>query len=191
MGEELEHYSPSGFIERALHKVKMQSNVILELNLPASLYFRAEILCEDIQDLSGIEFTHRHLLNILFHDFLVYVQKNPNPKELYHLLLQRNPVPAPIKPMKLIHDGQELLLDVPKKVIQSPTTSKMKTLRYEVKRKLALRGEVVLADIAEIYPQHPFTLEKVLEILYIDFIDKFKKGEKKDAIVNILDYLES
>jgi hypothetical protein len=45
------------------------------------------------------------------------------------------------------------------------------------KRKDVLRGEVMLSDIAQVFPNHHFTLERVLEILLIDFIVKYSKGE--------------
>ncbi len=45
------------------------------------------------------------------------------------------------------------------------------------------RKKVVLAKI---YPDHPFTLEKVLEIIYIEFIEKFRCGELQNTVVHIL-----
>lgn len=57
------------------------------------------------------------------------------------------------------------------------------TPNVRLKRKQALRGEVMLSDIATVYPHHPFTLERVLEILLIDFITKYERGEAKNIIV--------
>jgi hypothetical protein len=49
---------------------------------------------------------------------------------------------------------------------------------------------VILADMEEVQPNHGFTLERIFELLYIDFIDKFRKGNSEDAINNILALLE-
>ena len=66
----------------------------------------------------------------------------------------------------------------------------MNTLQLRMRRKFALRGEVLLADMEEVQPQHGYTLEKVFELLYVDFIDKFRKGDNASAIKNILALLE-
>ena len=59
-----------------------------------------------------------------------------------------------------------------------------------MRRKFALRGEVLLADMEEVQPGHGYTLERVFELLYIDFIDKFRKGDNLPLIKNILALLE-
>ncbi len=49
-------------------------------------------------------------------------------------------------------------------VRKKPVDDEIETVYCRMKRKEALRGEVMLSDIAQIAPHHPFTLERVLEI---------------------------
>jgi hypothetical protein len=58
-----------------------------------------------------------------------------------------------------------------------------------MRRKYALRGEVLLADMEEVQPEHGYTL-KVFELLYIDFIDKFRKGDHAGVVEDILRLLD-
>jgi hypothetical protein len=196
INEETSFNHPNSIFGRAFHKMLKQTSVSVELMIPSPIYFRGEIFCEDIEELSEQSFTHSDLLNLLYHDFLIYVQKNHNLEQMYNLLSEREQrISSPLvqqKKIELIHEGEKSLLSLPSIRQKSPSKHpKVKVLQYQLKRKLALRGEVFLSDLAEVYPEHPFTLERVLEIIYIDFIEKFKKGENKEAIVNILAYLNS
>ncbi|MGG0844968.1 hypothetical protein [Peribacillus simplex] len=59
-----------------------------------------------------------------------------------------------------------------------------------MRRKYALRGEIILADMEGSYPNHGFTIERVLELLYMDFIDAFRNGDTTEAIQKIIKLLD-
>jgi hypothetical protein len=44
--------------------------------------------------------------------------------------------------------------------------------------------DVLFSDMAEQFPNHRFTVERILEILFIDFVAKHKRGEAKNLILS-------
>lgn len=63
----------------------------------------------------------------------------------------------------------------------------MNQIEFRIKRSLALRLEVLLADIAELYPDSKFSIENVLEIIYCDFIEAYKNGNLKNVVEKIIE----
>ncbi|WP_157930356.1 hypothetical protein [Mycobacteroides abscessus] len=187
LSEELDSsYQGRGIVDRVFYRLMKQSSVMVHLNIPKPIYFRAEIFCEDVQELSEILFTHNDLLDLLYHDFLLYVKKNSDPQSLYNLLIQINHNPAAVKHYIEVDEVNEYLPVLSKTINPADREKNIQTLVFRTKRKQALRGEVLLADLAEVYPDHHFTLEMVLEMLYIDFVEKLKRGENPQALNNIV-----
>lgn len=183
-----EGFTLRAFSERNLIAREMKSNLIskifssfnihLKLFLPRDIYFRAQVLCEDVEDITGESFEIDNLVEMLLIDFLDEVIKYQNIKEIYKLLLDYDRGTTNIR---LIHYQEHKAEEVPLYPMRKKS-DEYEEYYCKVKRKLALRGEVMLQDIAMIYPNHPFTLERVLEILLIDFIIKYRKGEAKAII---------
>ena len=189
MSEEL-NFSFEGmkFIDRALYRLTKTSSIQIRLNIPRPIYFRAEIFCEDVQELSEMMFAHNDLLDLLYHDFLVYIRKNSNPQALYNLLTQIDRNPAPVV-RYIEEEPNEYSTILSRNENPAVREGNTQTMVFQMKRKQALRGEVLLADLAEVYPDHHFTLEMVLEMLYIDFVEKLKRGENPQALNNIVKML--
>ncbi|MGM0890564.1 MAG: hypothetical protein ACQEW5_27430 [Bacillota bacterium] len=181
--EELSLIGSSNFIGKLLHKVNKSSTVILTIDVPLNLFLRAEVFCEDIQDLSDMHFEQNDLMNLLYNDFLLFAKKNPDSKALFRLLTSLEQHAG--KNSRLQKYGKSTF-----KLIHIDKNQEMKTLNLRMRRKFALRGEVLLADMEEVQPDHGYTLEKVFELLYIDFIDKFRKGNHSGAVENILRLLD-
>ncbi|MCQ6268615.1 hypothetical protein M1K46_23855 [Fictibacillus sp. WQ 8-8] len=70
-------------------------------------------------------------------------------------------------------------------------TSVKKPVRIEckIKRKQALRLEVMLSDIEELEPARIFQVEDVLQIIYCDFIYRYKNGSLKNVLESIMNRL--
>ena len=183
LDEELSLIRSSDFFGKLLHKINKSSTVLLTLNIPLLLYLRAEVFCEDIEDLSNMPFVQNDLIQLLYHDFLLFAQKNPNPKALFRLLTSLETQAE--KDVILEKKGDTIFT-----LVHKEKQAEMKTLNLRMRRKFALRGEVMLADMEEVEPEHGYTLEKVFELLYIDFIEKFRKGSHTGAIENILRLLD-
>jgi hypothetical protein len=181
--EELALIGSSDFFGRFLQKVNKTSSVLFTIEIPLNLFLRAEVFCEDIQDLAEMPFVQNDLINLLYNDFLTYAKKNPDPHALFRLLTSLDQQAG--KDARLEKQGGSVF-----KLIHKDVHQEMKILQLRMRRKFALRGEVLLADMEEFQPGHGYTLERVFELLYIDFIDKFRKGDNSAAIKNILALLE-
>lgn len=181
--EELALIGSTDIFGRFLQKVNKTSTVLLTIEVPLNLYLRAEVFCEDIQDLSEMPFSQTDLINLLYNDFLTYAKKNPDPLALFRLLTSLDQQAG--KDVRLEKQGKSVF-----KLIQKDVQQERKTLQLRMRRKFALRGEVLLSDLEEVQPNHGYTLERIFELFYIDFIDKFRKGDNAAAIQNILALLE-
>lgn len=167
------------------------SSIFLELNVPRSSYFRMKVLCEDITELSGQLFTQQNMIQLLWNDFINQVKKVPNFEMVYSLLLDREAKMVVVtkeiieeKKNSFTFFDNEQVVPIRKLMKNEKNTS---SFQYRMNRKQALRGEVMLADIAEIHPDHHFTLERVLEIIYCDFIEKYKQGESESVVQQIVE----
>ncbi|MGE6379527.1 hypothetical protein [Peribacillus muralis] len=180
LDEELTLIGASDFVSRMIYKMTKSSTIVLKVQVPLTLYLRAEVLCEDIMELSDMAFNQNDLLQLLYKDFLLHAKKNPDPMAIFHLLNRLEKEIGKESSFQL-KSGTTTFNRVNREKQQQ-----MKTLDYSIRRKFALRGEVMLADMEEVQEAHGFTLERVFELLYIDFIEKFKRGGTKDTIENIL-----
>lgn len=151
--------------------------VTLQIMLPADIFFRAQVLCEDIAEVNGQSFRLDDLMDLLWTDLMDHVREHQDIQETYKLLLeydQGTPNVRIVTPKKAE--------DVPLYPIRKRRDD-VQTYYCSMIRKKALRGEVMLQDIASLYPNHPFTLERVLEILLIDFIIKYRKGKAAKLVM--------
>ncbi|TKH06131.1 hypothetical protein FC682_06175 [Peribacillus simplex] len=181
--EELSLIGSTTFIGKLLHKVNKSSTILLNIDVPLNLFLRAEVFCEDIQDLSDLHFEQNDLMNLLYNDFLLFAKKNPDSNAIFRLLTSLDKYAG--KDSRLEKHGVSAF-----KLIHKEKNQEIKTLNLRMRRKYALRGEILLADMEEVQPEHGYTLERVFELLYIDFIDKFRKGDHAGVIENILRLLD-
>ena len=182
--EELSLIRSNNFIGKMLHKMNKSSVILLSIHVPLNSYLRAEIFCEDIQDLSEMPFSQNDLMKLLYEDFLYFAKKNPDPKKMFKMLTTLEG-----------ESGKDAILEKQTdsifKLIHKDQHQELETLDIRMRRKYALRGEVLLADLEEDHPNHGFTIERVIELLYMDFIDKLRKGDNTEAMNTILRILDS
>ena len=178
--EELDIVTENDFFSKFLSKLTKTSTIHLKIEVPVNLYLRGEIICEDVSELSEMDFDQEDLMYLLFNDFLLFAKKNPNPVTIYQLLtsLEREA-------------GKEAVLEKQSQgnifnLTYKSSGNKMKTIQIRFRRKLALRGEVLLADLEEAQPEHGYTLEALLSLLYCDFVDKLRKGNNPEVINTIV-----
>lgn len=168
---------PKGWKERLMHAVYKRilraETLVYTFTVPASYYLRGEMLCEDVSELGEINYTQQDLIQLLVNDFIRNVRRISDPNHIYHKLLlrDRRPVKVNSKRMKL-NTGEK---------------SNVVEIEFRIKRSLALRLEVLLADIAELYPDSKFSIVDVLEIIYCDFIEAYKNGNLKNVVEKIIE----
>lgn len=160
------------------------SSVILELNIPRNTYFRMKVLCEDISELSGALFTQQKMIDLLWSQFIDRVKMVPNFETVHDLLIEREGNRTIVKKEIKQHQNTFSFFEASQEV---RTKTDNNVIHYRMNRKQALRGEVMLADISEVKPEHSLTLERVIKIIYCDFIDKYKQGESENVVEQIVD----
>src|SRR3954454_2815229 len=128
-----------GFLGKMLYKMNKNTPVYLSFQVPMNLYLRAEIFCEDIEDLADMPFTHNTLINLLYNDFLTYAKNNPDPRAHFNLLCTLEKTSG--KESHLQKQNERVF-----KLVYEDTHQEMKKIQIQMKRKIALRGEVLLAD---------------------------------------------
>ncbi|MBU8732546.1 hypothetical protein KM915_21080 [Cytobacillus oceanisediminis] len=179
--EELEDlaYQPKGFIEKLLFGLTKSlfknEELHYSFSVPVSEFLRGELFCSDISEATGISFTQRDLMCLLLDDFLYQAKQRNNPYDIYYELNIRSEHSLKIKS----YDGES-------KTFKTKSSGKTRIFECVIRRKEALRLEVILSDIAEIHEERIFKVNDVLRILYSDFIQKYKKGELVNALENII-----
>jgi len=174
--EELAKLENKTFLEKAFHMLLSTKHVYLTIKIPSHFIVRANVLCEDITVIGELEkkFHFSDLVCTLFEDFLTAVRKEENFDSLYKRLLVRNQNKVEIQHKEGIYiEEGEGLVDV----------------KVRLERRDALRGEVVLSDLTNLYPTHTFQLESLLELILVDFLIEYQRGTTKNVVKNILDKL--
>lgn len=147
---------------------------------PSYLYIRSLSFCEDVESEIDDNFDAAQLAKILYIDFLEYVKRSNNIHDIYRRLLARDLSPTIIKPYYSDNSYSGVLFE---------EMRGFEKVSVQLPHKLALKGEFLLRDMLEIYPDHTFTLENILEIVYCDFVDDYRKGLIKNPIDKIIYYL--
>ncbi|WP_216830164.1 hypothetical protein [Alkalihalobacterium elongatum] len=178
-------YNPTGLLDKALHNLARKFAPTIDLkytiSVPVSEFLRGELFCEDVSELIDKPFTQTNLISILLDDFLYQTKHSKNPYELYRML--HSGIKQPIE----IHHyrGESEVVHINKEV------QRKKVIDCTIKRKKALRLEVFLSDLASLEPELTFSVDDVIELLYRDFIQQFKKGNLSNVMECILKRLAS
>ncbi|UOE78404.1 hypothetical protein [Parageobacillus thermoglucosidasius] len=168
---------PKDWKERLKHAVYKRilraETLVYTFTVPASYYLRGEMLCEDVSELGEMNYTQQDLIQLLVNDFIRNVRRISDPQHIYQKLLLRDRRPVKINSKRMKPDSGEM--------------SNVVEVEFRIKRSLALRLEVLLADIAELHPDARFSVEDVLEIIYCDFIEAYKNGNLKNVVEKIIE----
>ncbi|WP_019156853.1 hypothetical protein [Robertmurraya massiliosenegalensis] len=179
--------NPNNWFERLFYKLYKNTDVDYILSVPTSTYLRAEAFCEDVRELSEIYFDQSDLLSLLYDGFLHDVRQMDDVQKTYSFLMMTYDMYSQKVPVKILANSDERFHSY----FMAAEENNLASVQLEVSftRKKALRGEILLADMDESFPEHPFTLEKILEMLLYDFIEEYKKGNHKMAMRKIIDNL--
>lgn len=175
---------PKGYMDHLFKKAfrKLSNSVDLKytFTIPAADYLRGELFCSDVSEAMEEEFTQKHLIGILLDDLLFQAKKRSNPYELYNAL---NAMDRQFIQISSYSENNNM--DTLKTNVKKPIKMECK-----IKRKQALRLEVMLSDIEELEPARVFTVEDVLQIIYCDFIYRYKNGSLKNVLESIIQRLK-
>lgn len=193
--EELEYMEikDGPFLDKLIWNLSKKNLIEYKLHLAASVFLRLKVFCEDIEELSNTSYKIEDLINALYNDFLRFIKKEPDIDQVFtRLSLQLDLIgKSMIQPIENDENYDRLIY----KDTELVSTYKTKLpafiiLKMNINRKMALRGEIFLADMEEKYPTHNFSIESILEILINDFINEVKNGKAKVLIESIIKRLD-
>jgi len=182
-------YSKNNLLQKSIEMKTTWLNIVnltgavLELNIPDNTYFRMKILCEDISELSGSIFNQQKMIELLWSQFIDQVKRVPNFEMVHDMLIEREDIRMSVKNEIKQNNNTFTFFETTHNVAFK--TNK-KVVHYRMNRKQVLRGEIMLADMSVVKPDHQLTLERVLEIIYCDFIEKYRQGESEQVVEQII-----
>lgn len=174
INEELSELNERGIINRIFNFIVRERRLRFNIEVPNELYLRAEILCKDVVERSKKNnvYTQGELVEHVFLDFLDEVREaDGNLRSIYNKLKVR------IEELPMVNDHPL----IPRKSKTSVFTS--------IDREDVLRAEVLLKDLSY-FSNHGLTVEKLIEIVYIDFLVEYQKDRRKNVMNEILEYID-
>ncbi|GKU82586.1 hypothetical protein [Niallia sp. NCCP-28] len=148
--------------------------------VPEYLFIRSVSFCEDISEEMEGKFETKDLAQILYEDFLEHFKKKNDLHEVYKKLTVRDLSPSIIKPYQTEEAYGGVLFEEQRG---------FQEVKVTLSHQQALKGEFILRDMLDIYSEHQFTLENILEITYSNFIDDYRKGLIKNPIDKVIQYI--
>jgi len=156
-------------------------DVHLDIEIPIMTYLRTETYCEVISEEIGISIQSEHFLQAIYESFIFKFYRYQQHKKAYELLSNYD------------GDCKELIIkdyqSNKEQVITKNEKIGKKVVSFRFKRSLILRGELLLAEIDERY-HLAYTVERLVEIIWMDFIRNTDGLSEKKVIQNILSIIK-
>lgn len=175
INQELMALDENSFFGRIIDFLIKDKRLTFTISVPNELYFRAEVLCDDVLQMreQEKEYTQGELVQHIFLDFLDEVRKHDSNVGAIHtrLNVRRQQLP--------------MVNDQPLLPAKSHTSVQVRIDREDV-----LRAEVLLQDLSYFVPNHGFHVENLIEVVYLDFLLEYTKGRRKNVIKEILEYID-
>lgn len=165
----------TGFMNRIFNALITDKRLTFKISIPNDLYLRADVLCDDVLQMRTVEkeYTQGELVQHIFLDFLDEVRRHDSNVGAIHTRLN-----VRLQQLPLVND-QPII----------PSRSKT-SIQTKIDRRDVLRAEVLLQDLSYFVPNHGLNVEKLIEIVYLDFLTEYQKGRRKNVIKEILEYID-
>lgn len=164
-----------GIMNRMLNILISDKRLTFQIYVPNDFFFRAEVLCDDIVQMceKNRGYSQSDLAEHVFLDFIDEVRKHDGNvgSILTRLNVRKQELP-------MVNDNPLV-----------PTHSRT-PVTVKVEKADILRAEVLLADLAQFEPNHGLSVEKLIEIVYLDFMLEYKKGRRKNVMKQILEFID-
>jgi len=165
-------------------KLISPSTVCLKLITPNDVLFRARNLCEDVTLTTTDRYRIDDLMQLLLDDIVDHVRRTQDVKGLHQLFLDRDKSTINVRLKYYNNESEETVPLYP--IIKPKKEDDFEMVFIRLNRDDILRMEVLFSDMSTVFPNHHFTVERILEILLIDFIEKYKCGEAKNIITSAI-----
>lgn len=193
-------YSRLGILNRELTPSNKESLSFLRQFLPKSRYLtivlpyydylRGQCFIDDLRDNFGedfpIFFGMGELLYLLYDDFLMQIKQGANNDKICKYLMDSyNKYFKPPKRTKTVMKPitkNFIQFETIEEEIQSDNDEKKAYLTVKLKESEVLRGEVLLFDLSPKMGNLEISVEQMITIIYLDFIERVKsEGNSMDV----------
>lgn len=149
---------------------KMPGN--LEIMIPHRLFLKGELITETISEEIERDFCQSDLVDLLTKELIYHYSLNTNPIKLYRTFKE---ISSSFIVTRYYSGGKENLIPV----------------RITLHKKEIFRLEMLLADIEEIEGEIKLTVERLLELQYMNFMSDLLRGNNEDAVKKIINKLNN
>lgn len=148
------------------------------ISIPDNIIHRTELICSYIRDEQGYDFEIENFLMLLYFDFIKNSIKNYNPKKVFEDL---NKDFYKEEYIDLVIHNEHCRVRTAK---YNKTNITMSMAKEDVKK-----GQLILDELYDLYG-YRFQFSKLLENLWIRFIEDYKTGTNKRAYHSIVKLLK-
>lgn len=157
----------------------VESDPEFELCIPDNILHRTELICEYIKTEKGYDFEVEGFLMLLYMDFIKNCIKNYNPRKVLKQLTENYYKDQYITAVNF-GDTPEII-----PIVKYKKTKLVISMAEEDVRK----GQLILDELYDLY-RYRIPFSKLLENLWIGFIEDYKTGENKRAYHSIVKILK-
>lgn len=164
-------------------------------------YIRGEVFIDDMFDINDDVprgFDLAVLIHLLYKDFLTQIKKGSINEQVARFLLSGKARYLGEKKinrrvMKALTEHVFTFESIEEEIIEEESKREKKAyITIQMKESEILRGEIFLHDLSPYLSNQNITIEDLLTILYLDFINQIKEQGNSDKIQkNILSHLKS
>lgn len=171
-----------GFLKRAANSIMSKENPCYSFDFYVieDIYIRGLSIANRISDRLDIEFDIEDLADALYADFLQFVDRSYDIPTIYKQLQSGGLSPA----SRYRYTDNEI-----RNGVYFGDVLGYEITTTNLMHKDALRGELLLEDMNEFYPNHGYTLEGILETVFYNFVDGCRKGNIDRPIDRIIQYI--
>lgn len=166
-------------IDNLIEKVfAVESDPEFELCIPNNILHRTELICEYIKTEKGYDFEVEGFLMLLYLDFIKNCIKSYNPRKVFKQLTEEY---YQDQYLTAVNCGVSEIIPI----VKYSKTNLVISMAEEDVRK----GQLILDELYDLYG-YRISFSKLLENLWIGFIEDYKTGENKRAYYSIVKILK-
>lgn len=178
-------YTNTDLFTRLLNWIEGRTeSAIMTIHIPALIYLKTEDICESINARYkeySVDYYAEELVSLLYNHFIDKAFNNKNGlKHAYDVLTKYERK----TPVIIFHNAVKVYEASPQ-----PQNKSME-IDMQLSKKEIRRGELLLYELDDLYGHH-FTVESLIESIWIEFINDRRYTSHKKIINELIEILES
>ncbi|MGL4772232.1 MAG: hypothetical protein ACRC2K_01590 [Clostridium sp.] len=158
---------------------KEEENPSFDISIPNNVLHRTELICKFISSEKGYDFEIENFLMLLYLDFIKNSIKSYNPKKIYTQLTTK------------YYENRTIILESGDECFQvNIKDTSFSTLEISMDREDVSKGQLILDELYDLYNIR-ISFNRLLEALWIGFIEGYKRGDNNKAFKTIASLLEN